>query len=675
MRTQQPSGSFVRAFLLGLLFATAGPGLVSTAVAQQRPVNLVEMSLEELLTLEITSAGKKSQLIGETAAAIYVITSDDIRRSQATSVMGLLRQVPGMYVARENTGKWSISIRGFANENANKLLVLIDGRTLYTPIFTGVEWKAQDTLLEDVDRIEVIRGPGASLWGANAVNGVINIITKDASETQGAVVAAQTGTMENGTLSARYGGALGESVHYRVFSKYFNRSSLPTAEGETPWGGWSNVRQGARVDVRPTGVDHISISSEWFINKIDELDDEMTPETFPFETEVEERDRTKGTFVLGRWARQRANGSDFSVQAFFDRNQVYDASRLDRDEWVETADVEFQYHLTYEGRHDLVWGGGFRQVRDLVGPAIDSWFTPDRFTARTYNAFVQDEIGWLDKTVRLTLGSKLESNAFSGMEIQPTARLLWAPTPQHSVWTAASRAVRVPSRYELDQFSIEDIEEEDDVLAYDLLIPSHRYKPEAVRGYEAGYRFLPIRQFSLDVSTFSNVYTDLQTVEHGEQLGAEAPIRGLMTPMMFTNQGYGKVYGAEILAFWTISDRLQVSGSYSRLQMRMDSTGLPHNEDGIRMEELYSPNMFFARAYLDLPFAFELNGEVRRVGSIPGQEVDGYIDGNIHLSREMARGLRLHLSVDDAMHRRHAEWNEGELMVPRAVRVGFTWGF
>lgn len=665
----------MKAIALGLLWVCVSSGFAPALFAQQRPVNLTEMSLEELLTLEITSAGKKSQLIGETAAAIYVITSDDIRRSQATTVMELLRQVPGMHVARENTGRWAISIRGFTGKTANKLLVLIDGRTLYTPLYTGVEWKSQDTLLEDVDRIEVIRGPGASLWGANAVNGVINIITKDASQTQGLAVAAQTGTTENGTVSARYGGTLGDAGHYRVFSKAFNRHSLPTGEGEPQWGGWSNIRQGARVDLRPTGADHIAISSEWYVNKIDEFDDEMTPETFPFETTVEERDRVNATFVLGRWARQRTGGGGFSVQAFFDRNRTYDADRRDRDEWIETTDIEFQYHMARNGRHDIMWGGGFRNVRDLVGPAIDSWFAPDRFTARTYNAFVQDEIDWLDDSVRLTLGAKVESNAFSGIEVQPTARLLWAPTAQHSLWTAASRAVRVPSRYEVDQFSIRRARKKDDVITYNFLVPPQSFKPEQLRAYEAGYRFLPTRRFSVDVSTFYNTYTDLLTVQKGEQVQVDAPIHGLMTPMTYTNDGYGAVYGAELLAFWTVSDTLQVSGSYSRLQMRMDPTGLPHRRNGDRLEELYAPNMFFARAYLDLPFRIDLSGELRRVGRVPGQEVDGYVDGNLRLSREIARGLRLNLSLDNVAHARHAEWDEGELMVPRAVRAGFTWGF
>lgn len=663
-----------RAAVMGLLVMAAGGA--SPVVAQQRPkIELVEMSLEDLLTLEVTSAGKKSQLIGDTAAAIYVITAEDIRRSNATTVMELLRQVPGMHVAREGTGKWSIGIRGFTQEDANKLLVLMDGRTLYTPLYTGVEWKAQDTLLEDVDRIEVIRGPGGALWGANAVNGVINIITKSAYDTQGGVASFQTGALENGTIGARYGGSVGRTAHYRVFSKYFNRESLPDAAGVTPWGGWDAVRQGGRVDWAPTKRDDITISSEWFINNIREFDEETTPETFPFDTAVEERDRTTGAFVLGRWNRRQSRGGDLSLQVFYDRNRMSDAGGLDRDEWVETADVEFQHHMKFAPGHDIVWGGGFRQVRDRIRQSLDSWFTPDRFTARTYNAFVQGEVATRKRTVRLTGGSKLEWNSFSGVEVQPTARLLWAPAAQHSLWTAASRAVRVPSRFEVDQYSIEEPEDSDDGIVYDLIVPPQSFKPESVRAYEAGYRFLPTRRFSLDVSTFYNVYTDLQTIERGEQVASTLPIPGLMTQLTRTNAGYGNVFGAEILAFWTLSDSLQLSGSYTRLQKRLDSTGLPHNEDGERMDELYTPNMFFVRAYSDLPYGIELNGEVRYVGAVPGQDIGRYLEGNIHIARQVRRGLRLNVTLENALHGRHGEWDEGEMTLPRGVRAAVSWRF
>jgi iron complex outermembrane receptor protein len=653
-----------------------GLGGGSALFAQQRvPVDLIEMSLEELLALEITSAGKKEQLVVETAAAVYVITDDDIRRSQATTIMELLRQVPGMQVAREDTGEWAISIRGFGSKAANKLLVLMDGRSLYTPVYTGVEWDGQDTLLTDIDRIEIIRGPGATVWGANAVNGVINIITKDAKDTQGGAVNYQMGSLEKGTIAARYGGALGDTAHYRVFSKYFNRRSMPDTDGATAWGGWESARQGGRLDWAPSSQDHVTITSEWSLNNVREIDDEITAATFPFEAVVEERDRTNASFLLGRWSRKHGNGSGFDVQFFHDRSRQYDARGSDRDESVATSDVEFQYHLNQHGRHDLVWGGGFRQVRDQVKGALDSWFAPTRFTARTYNGFLQDEVAWRDRSVRFTAGSKVEWNSFSGIEVQPTVRLLWLPSERHSLWTAASRAVRVPSRSEVHQYSIEDVEEDEGEVTYGLIFPSQLFKPEKLLAYEAGYRFIPTRRFSVDVSSFYNAYTDLETIDSGSAEETVLPVAGLMTPLVRSNGGYGKVYGAEVLAFWTVNAALQVSGSYARLQMRMDPTGLAHDENGARIEEQSAPNMFFARAYADLPYRVEMNGELRYVGAIPGQEVDGYVDGNVHVSRAVTRGVRLHLSIDNLLHRHHAEWDEGGLVLPRSVRAGFDWRF
>jgi iron complex outermembrane receptor protein len=342
---------------------------------------------------------------------------------------------------------------------------------------------------------------------------------------------------------------------------------------------------------------------------------------------------------------------------------------------VGTADLEFQHRLKAATSHDLLWGVGFRQVRDRVGPALASWFTPERFTARTYNAFLHDEATWRDKTIRVTAGSKLEWNAFSGFEIQPNVRVLWAPTPVHSVWTAASRAVRAPSRYEVHQVSIEDVEEQDGDVVYSLFVPPAAFRSETVTAYEAGYRFVPTRRLSLDVSSFYNVYDHLQTVETGTQQRSALPIAGLMTPLGRTNAGSGRVSGAEVLAYWTISGALQVSGSYTALHMRMDRTGLPHNEHGDRVEDQYAANMFFVRAYANLPYAVELNSDLRFVGRVRGEGVPAYFEGSVHVSREVLRGLRVTGSVDNILHRRHGEWDEGELTVPRGLRIGLDWRF
>jgi iron complex outermembrane recepter protein len=635
------------------------------------------MSLEELLAVKVVSAGKKSQLITETAAAIYVITADDIRRVNASTITELLRQVPGIQVAREATGEWAISVRGFSDKHANKLLVLMDGRTLYSPLYTGVEWDIQDTILEDIDRIEIIRGPGASLWGANALNGVINIITKQADATRGGLVTYHVGALEHGSLAARYGGSLGDNVAYRVFSKYFSRPSLQDATGATPPGGWDGFRLGGRVDWSPAGANVITVSGDWSLGSLFENDEEITSFTPPFESTVEELDKTATGFLLTHWSHRPSGGPAFDVRFFYDRNRQYDGNGHDKDESIETADLEFTQQLTLRDRHDLVWGGGFRQVRDTVQPAFDSWFDPTSYTARTYNGFLQDEIRLMDDAIRLTAGSKFEWNSFSKAEFQPTARVLWAPGQTHSVWTAASRAVRVPSRNEHDQFELDSISEnEDGGVEYTLLAASPAFTPETLTSYEAGYRFVPAHGFSLDVASFYNVYGALQTIETEAASITTTPIAGLMTPLVRANNVDARVVGAEVTAFWTVSRSLQLSGNYTRLHMKLDAKPASNDENADAFEGKNAKNLFYVRAYADLPYKMTLAAEARYVGEIVGEGIPGYADGNLHLSRAIPGGVRLNLTLDNVMHRRHPEWDFGEsLVASRALRASINWIF
>ncbi len=665
-----------RAGLATLCFVFA-VGATSAAGGQRTAVDLAEVSLEELLTVKVTSAGKRGQLITETAAAVYVITSDDIQRYNASTLTELLRQVPGIQVAREATGEWSISIRGFNDKHANKLLVLLDGRTLYSPVYGGVEWDVHDTMIEDIDRVEIVRGPGASLWGANAVNGVINIITKDAVETRGGLVSYHVGAFEDGSVAARYGGSIGKNTQYRVFSKYFSRPSLHDAAGTTPYGGWNSFRQGGRMDWSPGTADHVTLSGDWSRSNLHEMDDEVNSFTPPFEATVEEHDKTTTSFLLARWNRKRRSGSEFDVQVFHDRNHQYDGRGHDKDEFIRTTDVEFNQHLKVDGKHEIVWGGGFRQVRDTVKPAFDSWFTPVSYTARTYNSFVQDEIALRHDSVRLTAGSKLEWNSFSGIEVQPTLRVLWAPVRRHSMWTAVSRAVRVPSRNERDQFELDSISENDEgEVEYDLLVASPRFLPEKLTSYEAGYRFVSATRLSVDVASFYNVYDDLQTIETEDGFATATPIAGVITPLFRANHGRGRVAGAEVTAFWTVNSALQLSGNYTRLNIQLRANPASNDEDAEAFEGKNAKNLFYVRAYADLPFRVSVTSEVRYVGEIPGEAIAGYAEANIHVSRVIRDRLRLNLTLDNLLHRRHAEWDAGDSMVQsRAIRVSAIWSF
>ena len=647
------------------------------AIAGQRPgVNLADLSIEELLAIRVVSGSKKSQLVTETAAAIYVITADDIRRQNASTLTELLRQVPGLLVAREATGEWAISIRGFNDKHANKLLVLMDGRTVYSPLYGGVEWDVQDLMLEDIERIEVIRGPGAALWGANAVNGVINIITKSSADTMGGLVALDAGTLERGAIAARYGGSIGSKAHYRVFTKYFDRKSLQNAAGDTPWGGWTNFRQGGRVDLSPSQNDSIMVTGEWSHGNLRGPDNEIVSFTAPFESAVDEHDKTTASFLMTRWTRRLSEGSEFDLQIFHDRIHQYDGLGHDKDESIAMTDVEFSHHVKVLSRHDLVWGAGFRRVHDVILPAFDSSFTPGSFTARTFNSFIQDEIA-LRPQLRLTAGTKVEWNAFSKIEIQPTARLWWAPSPAHSAWTAVSHAVRVPSRSERDQDELDSIGENDNGdVEYEQLVASPLFESEQLTSYELGYRFVSAARLSVDVASFYNVYADLQTLETQQSLVTNEPIAGVMTPLIRANLVRGRVAGAEVTAFWTASNSVRLSGNYTRLFMRLHADPDSNDEDAEAFQEKNAENLFYLRAYADLPHRLDLTMEVRYVGAIVGEGVNGYAEGNVHVARLLGQGLRLSLSVENLFHARHAEWSFGESMTPsRSIRAGLDWGF
>jgi iron complex outermembrane receptor protein len=323
-----------------------------------------------------------------------------------------------------------------------------------------------------------------------------------------------------------------------------------------------------------------------------------------------------------------------------------------------------------------VWGGGIRQVSDTVSSAFDSWFIPESYNARTYNGFLQDEIAFAEDSIKLTLGSKFEWNSFSKFEVQPTARLLWAPTQSHRLWTAVSRAVRVPSRNEIDQYEIDSIAENDDgEVEYELLVASPAFKPEKLTSYEAGYRFVATRRVSIDVATFYNNYDDLQTIETDAGSFAATHISGVMIPLVRSNNAYGRVVGAEFTAFWTVNDVLRLSGNYTRLHMRLRAREGSNDDDIEGLEGKNAKHLMYFRAYADLPRALDFAAELRYVGAIPGEEIPGYLDGNLHMSRAIREGLRLSVTLDNLIHRRHAEWDSGGLMQSRALRAGLRWSF
>ncbi|HEY2737950.1 MAG TPA: TonB-dependent receptor, partial [Thermoanaerobaculia bacterium] len=423
---------WLAAFLLSALVLAAAPLPVPTAQVAQAvdPAELKNLSIEELMQLDVTSVSRRSERLSQAAAAIAVITQEDLRRSGVTNLPDALRLVNSLFVGRSSQRDWAITARGFAITTANKLLVLIDGRSIYTPLFSGTFWDVQDTLLEDVDRIEVIRGPGATLWGANAVNGIINIITKRAADTQGGLAVAGAGhPLERGFGALRYGGTVGESGHYRVYGKGFDRGPLELAGGASADDPMHMGQGGFRTDWGEGKADAFTLQGDAYDGRIGQA---LGGDT-----------RVDGGNLLGRWSRHVAAGSDLDLQLYWDRTHRLIPETFE--EHRDTFDLDLQNHLRVGERHDVVWGFGLRRTQDEVINSAAVAFLPSRQSQDLYSVFAQDEIGLRDD-LHLTAGAKLEHNSYTGFELQPNVRMTWVLNDRRTVWGAVSRAVRTPTR-------------------------------------------------------------------------------------------------------------------------------------------------------------------------------------------------------------------------------------
>src|SRR6202165_2341930 len=424
------------------LLSVLGVFLTVTTSAQNQPniPDVPAITLEDLMNLQVTSVSKRAQKLADAAAAIFVITQDDIRRSGASSIPEALRMAPGLEVARIDENKWAIGSRGFNGRFDNKLLVLIDGRSVYTPLFSGVYWNVQDVLLEDIDRIEVIRGPGATLWGANAVNGVINIISKKTKDTQSAVVTAGAGSEERGSGGFRYGSKIGDTS-YRAYGKYFNWGPSVYPSGMTAHDGWDALRGGFRADWTPAGADSLTLQGDIYRSKYGET---LTGPSLssPYSGTCPNNGKYSGGNILGRW-NHSSEGSSMSLQMYYDNMTIADNSLFVDHQNI--FDMDFQHGFHVGDSQQFVWGLGYRSIRDRNDSSFSVSLQPNQVTLNHFSAFVQDEISLVDNRLRLTFGSKFEHNDFTGFEVQPNARLLWTLTPNQSVWTAVSRAVRTPA--------------------------------------------------------------------------------------------------------------------------------------------------------------------------------------------------------------------------------------
>ena len=600
------------------------------------PGALKQMSLEQLMAIEVSSVSRRPEHLSETASAIQVITRDDIRRSGATRLPEALRLATNLEVDQVDASQWAISARGFNSPLANKLLVLIDGRTVYSPLFAGVFWDTQDVLLEDIEQIEVISGPGAAQWGANAVNGVINISTRSARDTEGLLAVAGGGTELHGLGAVRYGGAIGSNAHFRAYGKYSDRDGTELSSGEDVPNDWHLGQGGFRLDWDPSAADRITLQGD--------LHDDRSDATSAADAV------SRGANVLGRWSHRLAGGSDLKLQVYFDR--LHRDVPGSYDDVLNTWDVDAQHRIALDARNDFVWGVGYRLVDDDFG-AGGLVFVPEQVTLETFSAFAQDEMA-LAKTLHLTLGARVEHNEYTDFEFQPSVRLAWKAADRHTLWSAISRAVRTPSRLDRD-FAV---------------LPGPDFHAEELLAYELGYRVQPDDRLSVSLATFYHDYDDIRSVE----LASSGP-----APVVLANGQEGESYGFELVARYRATDQWQLQAGWTELRVDIRPKPGSTNDTFGSAEAADSKHHLSLRSSLDLPGAFEFDAGYRYVSRItnPNLETPGYSELDLRLGWAPVPRLNLSIVGQNLLHARHLEFGtpESGQAVQRGVFARAVWGF
>jgi len=649
--------------------ATLGISIGALSAAEIDVDELATLSLEDLMDIEITSASKKTQRVGNVPAAVYVLTQDEIRRSGANNLPEALRLVPGVHVGQIDNNNWAVGVRGFQGLFANKLLVLIDGRSVYSPLFSGVHWGLRDVLLEDVDRVEVIRGPGASVWGANAVNGVINVITKSANETKGRLAKLGVGTQGDVIGSARQGGEASSNVAYRVYAKAERRDALEF-QGADANDDRRSERLGFRVDASPSTDDTWSLHGGLFANRVGETKSVLSL-TAPFSGTAESNAAFGGAHLLGSWTRRLADGDEVTVQSYYDRTTWDNGVYLGTDYTIDTVDLDVTHRMTLSDTHDLVWGGGYRLNLIDTENGDDVTFDGDRQDS-LFSGFVQDEVSLYEDRVRLTFGTKLEHNPFTGFEVQPTARALVAPHPDHVAWVAVSRAVRTPSPAETDTTTRLAV-----VLPNGLspiptaidLIPNDDANAEDLIALEAGYRVQPTPALNLDLALFYNIYDDiLQPVEQTTTISALPP--AVLTTQRLENIGEALAYGFELAAEYQVQPWWHLRSAYGLTvidaEADSDSTAAILNAEAL--EEATPRNQALVRSSMDLRKNVELDVTLRYVDKVERFDIPSYTAVDVRLGWQPADGVELSLTGQNLFDGEHPEY-QSEANSPVATEV------
>jgi iron complex outermembrane receptor protein len=684
----EPAKRRRRYLVLALVLSASATGASGAIPTNQTDHELLKLSLEQLMTMKVTSVSRKEETLSQTAAAISVITPDDVRRSGVTTIPDALRLAPGVDVGRVDAHTWAVGVRGLNDTFSPSLLTLIDGRSIYSPLFSGTIWMAQDVMLEDLNRIEVIRGPGSTVWGANAFNGVINIVTKPANETQGLLASGSGGTQQLGSGALRYGDKLGTDTFYRIYGKYDQWDNLENLSGNSANDQWWKMQGGFRLDHLPAGQNEYTLQGDVYhlnANQDTPVVSLAPPGRFSQSGTWEQT----GGNILGRWTRHFSDKSELNVQAYYDGERLETAVL---GETRNTVDLDVRHQFQWGGRQEIVWGGGYRLIASSFRSSAEVSLMNDSRADHVFNAFVQNEINVVPERVRFTIGTKLEHNDYTAFEVEPGARLAWTPTEKQTVWASVSRAVRTPSQIEdAARINLTALPPAPPATPETLLsvAGNPNMQSEQLTAYELGYRVQPHARLTLDASAFVHSYVGLRA--SSDSLNPSTLPAYLQVISTLGNFIDGETYGTEMSATWQATDNWRLIATYSLLESHLHQpdnaiTGQPQPADAHAPEHQAS-----LRSNLSVTRDIDFDIWVRYAGaisdssiSIPGNSFSSAIPSHFTLDARIAwrpcKNLELSIVGQNLVGSAHREFNPTFMstqatQVSRSVFGKLVWSF
>ncbi len=655
---------------VGISILLALGGVLWNAQAEEDVADLTELSLEDLMNIEVTSVSKQPEKKQAAAAAVYVITEKDIRRSGATTIPDLLRTVPGLHVAELNASTFSVTSRGFSGQYANKLLILIDGRSAYTPIFSGIYWQCNDVLLKDIDRIEVIRGPGGTLWGANAVNGVINIVTKHAKDTQGLYLESGIGTDPLIFGAFRYGAQHNEDLYYRVYGQARRLDEREYPSGKSSGDNWYTYQGGFRLDWSPSSEDALTLQGDAFQNELHQPYD-LSYVTIPYRSREDKQATMYGGNLLGRWRRTISEDEKLALQCYYDLNR---GDHFNLDHFMHTFDLDFDHTLVLNDMHTLIWGLGYRlQYYDMENTEL-AGILPDVDAVHLFSAFVQDQVDLIKEKLRLTVGFKLEHNDFTGIEFQPNVRLAWQVTPEHTLWTALSHAVRTPSLIE-DRGYLRSTT----FPRIDIALRSDDMTSEDLYAFELGYRGTWLENLTFDCALFYNKYENLRTIEFALPRFDWNPLR-LTVPFTANNNMEGETYGIEVALNFEPYAWWRIRTGYTLFEMDLDAHPKTFDFVSLTLEGDTPEQQFSIQNAFALGKDVDLDLFLRYVDTLPTLDIDDYLTMDARLGWRPREGWEISLTGENLFDAGRTEYQSDFVQnvptqVSRSCYLKVAWSF